>query len=337
MAEKHKDEFPGATVFAYQDFYLFPLVTDVIVYELPRNLGLSLASIFVTTFILLFNCYLSVLVAISVLMTLTCVVGYMHFMGDTLNIITCFFITVAMGLSVDYSAHIAHAFLVSKDQVSEKKVTAALLKIGPAVFNGGFSTLLAFSPLMLAKDFIAKLFFRVFALVVLFGLFNGLFFVPAVLGLLNCWHDPQQVTIGEDDKENTQNSNAVKGAMLGNDATGINQNVNADNALEEIPKESPDNINQELQAQPQTTGEPKTVEVLPKLQDGAPVNEVAEEPKVNQENEETVDVNAKSNISHPISDDNKEKAASDHDKHKKGHHHKKHKHHKDKHKHKHKN
>ena len=53
--------------------------------------------------------------------------------------------------------------------------------MGPAVFNGGFSTFLAFALLMMSQSYVFKSFFKIFFLVVLFGLFHGLVFLPVVL------------------------------------------------------------------------------------------------------------------------------------------------------------
>ena len=53
--------------------------------------------------------------------------------------------------------------------------------MGPAVFNGGFSTFLAFALLMTSKSFVFVTFFKIFFLVVGFGLYHGLVFLPVVL------------------------------------------------------------------------------------------------------------------------------------------------------------
>ena len=41
-------------------------------------------------------------------------VGMLHFWGITVDTLSCINIVLAIGLCVDYSAHIAHAFIVSK-------------------------------------------------------------------------------------------------------------------------------------------------------------------------------------------------------------------------------
>ena len=61
---------------------------------------------------------------------------------------------------MDYSAHIAHAFMASTGSRNER-VEKALAEIGPAVFNGGFSTFLAFILLAGSKSHVFTTFFKV--------------------------------------------------------------------------------------------------------------------------------------------------------------------------------
>ena len=61
------------------------------------------------------------------------------------------FMQVAMGLVVDYGAHIAHCFLTTEGIDKNERVEKTLVNIGPAVFNGGFSTFLAFILLITSK------------------------------------------------------------------------------------------------------------------------------------------------------------------------------------------
>ena len=61
---------------------------------------------------------------------------------------------------MDYSAHIAHAFM-STHGTRDERVKKALSDIGPAVFNGGFSTFLAFVLLAGSKSHVFATFFKV--------------------------------------------------------------------------------------------------------------------------------------------------------------------------------
>ena len=59
-----------------------------------------------------------------------------------------------------------------------------MTEIGPAVLNGGLSTLLAFILLATSKSYVFLSFFKIFFLICLFGLFHGLVALPVLLALL---------------------------------------------------------------------------------------------------------------------------------------------------------
>ena len=108
----------------------------------------------------------------------------MHFWGVMIDTSAAVLLTVAMGLAVDYSAHITHSFLANTEGSRDERVKRTMLGMGPAVFNGGFSTFLAFSLLMTSKSFVFLVFFKIFFLVVFFGLLHGLIFLPVVLNFI---------------------------------------------------------------------------------------------------------------------------------------------------------
>ena len=107
----------------------------------------------------------------------------MYIWGLTIDTSASILVTIAMGLAVDYSAHIAHTFMTSRGERNERTANT-MIKMGPAVFNGGFSTFLAFALLMTSKSHVFLVFFKIFFLVVVFGLYHGLIFLPVVMSLI---------------------------------------------------------------------------------------------------------------------------------------------------------
>ena len=81
--------------------------------ELWRNLGLAMACVAVITLILLADLPICLMVLLCVILTLVDLVGFLHFWGITIDTLSCVNIVLAVGLCIDYSAHIAHAFIVS--------------------------------------------------------------------------------------------------------------------------------------------------------------------------------------------------------------------------------
>ena len=72
-----------------------------------------MAAIFVIVLILLANLNICFMVLLTVVLTLVDIIGFLHFWGITIDIISCVNIVLAVGLCVDYSVHIGHAFLIA--------------------------------------------------------------------------------------------------------------------------------------------------------------------------------------------------------------------------------
>ena len=81
-------------------------------------------------------------------------------MGVTIDSISCICIVLSIGLCVDYSAHIAHTFGAAVGN-SKECTHAALTDIGPAVLNGGITTLLALFVLAFSDYYFFIIFFKV--------------------------------------------------------------------------------------------------------------------------------------------------------------------------------
>ena len=140
----------------------------------------SLIAIFLTVLVFLGSLRASCIVIFCVATTIIQVAGFMHFWDLTIDVISCNTLVISIGLCVDFSAHIAHGFLSQRGS-REQRVTRTLTKIGPAVLNGGLSTLLAFILLSASESYVCLSFFKIFFLICIFGLFNGLIALPVIL------------------------------------------------------------------------------------------------------------------------------------------------------------
>ena len=170
-------------VFPISIFYPAWETDEVISKELYRNIGLAIICVFITTLFLLNNIITSLLVIFCVMLSLIDVAGFMYFWGVTIDTVSCVNLIIAIGLCVDYSAHIAHRFGEEIAGSRNKRAQAALINIGPAVLNGGISTFLAFVLLAGSRSHVFSVFFKIFFLVVTFGLFQGLVVLPVLLSI----------------------------------------------------------------------------------------------------------------------------------------------------------
>ena len=103
---------------------------------------------------------------------------------------------LGIGCSVDYSSHIAYAYLIedvpkgqeknfnTKSEVRRYKAMKALSRMGSSVFHGGFSTWVSLSVLAPSKTYIFVVFYKMWFSIILFGMANGFLLLPVVLSFI---------------------------------------------------------------------------------------------------------------------------------------------------------
>lgn len=127
----------------------------------------------------------SLSIAIAMLLVvagaLLCIVGGMGVLGVALNTVSVINLVLAIGLSVDYSAHIAVSFRHQRHGTVRQRVMRAIETTGVYVFNGAATTFLAVVLLAFTSSYVFEVFFRMFFLTVLWGALFGLFFLPTLL------------------------------------------------------------------------------------------------------------------------------------------------------------
>ncbi|KAK3931008.1 Patched domain-containing protein 3 [Frankliniella fusca] len=170
---------------AYSPDYIPWYTNKLVGEELLRNLGLSVLAVAIVTLVLIQEIQITFWVISCVIFTLVDLVGSMYLYGLTIEVSTSIMVLLCTGLTVDYAAHIGYEFSRTTGDGNERAMTALRL-MGPAVFNGGLSTFLAFVLLGFSNAYIFTTFFKLFTSVVVFGCFHGLFFLPVVLS----WFGP---------------------------------------------------------------------------------------------------------------------------------------------------
>lgn len=81
--------------------------------------------------------------------------------GLTIDLVSCIGLELAVGLCVDYAAHVGHTFLVTGPGTKPERALNTVVHIVPAVLYGGFSTLLAVSMLANSEAYTFQAFFKV--------------------------------------------------------------------------------------------------------------------------------------------------------------------------------
>merc|ERR1739838_361276 len=128
----------------YTFMYVQWEANKTILHQLVRNVSLAFGAIAIVSVLLIADIVVSLLVFLCVALTLLDIAGGAYFMGLTIEIVTSIILILAVGLALDYSAHIGVTYVVTRGRNRREKTKTALSSIGMAVANGGISTLLAF-------------------------------------------------------------------------------------------------------------------------------------------------------------------------------------------------
>ena len=101
------------------------------------NLVIAALAVLIVTSIFLVDCLVTFLVVGNFVALVVELFGLMYFWDVTLNGVSMITLVMAIGFAVDYSAHIAHAFVMSKEETANKRVVDAVSTLGASVFMGG--------------------------------------------------------------------------------------------------------------------------------------------------------------------------------------------------------
>uniref|UniRef100_A0A3Q2YC48 Patched 1 n=1 Tax=Hippocampus comes TaxID=109280 RepID=A0A3Q2YC48_HIPCM len=145
------------------------------------SISVVLACTFLVCALFLLNPWTAgIIVLVLSLMTVE-LFGFMGLMGIKLSAVPVVILIASVGIGVEFTVHVALAFLTAIGD-RHKRAVLALEHMFAPVLDGAFSTLLGV--LMLAGsefDFIVRYFFAVLAILTVLGVLNGLVLLPVLL------------------------------------------------------------------------------------------------------------------------------------------------------------
>ena len=134
LSDKSKlDAFPIARPFIFFEQYA------IISRETLTNLLIAALAVLVVTSPFLLDCTVTILVVFNFVALVLELFGLMVLWDVSLNSVSMINLVMAIGFAVDYSAHIAHAYVMSDKETANERVVDALSTLGASVFMGGQS------------------------------------------------------------------------------------------------------------------------------------------------------------------------------------------------------
>ena len=171
------------SVIAFSPTFIFYEQYVAILPQTLQTLGAGLAAVFLVTIIFMPHPVLLLFVVFTMGMIMTGIIGFLHFWKLTLSSVTMIHLIMCVGFSVDFTAHICHAYMIANGSNRNERVSVALTSSGGPIFNGAVSSVLGILMLSIAKSYIFRSFFEVMLLVIIFGASHALFFLPVILSL----------------------------------------------------------------------------------------------------------------------------------------------------------
>ncbi|XP_067109985.1 patched domain-containing protein 3 [Osmerus mordax] len=171
----------GVDLMVYHPSFIYHDQYTVIRDNTVQTLGVSTVAMLVVSLILIPNLLCSLWVAFSIGSVIVGVAGFMSLWDVSLDSISMINLVICIGFAVDFSAHVAYAFVSSSKNDANEKATEALANLGYPIMQGALSTILGVVVLSASGSYIFWTFFRIMVLVILFGLLHGLVFIPVFL------------------------------------------------------------------------------------------------------------------------------------------------------------
>eukprot|EP00792_Barthelona_sp_PAP020_P013061 TRINITY_DN803_c0_g1_i1.p1 TRINITY_DN803_c0_g1~~TRINITY_DN803_c0_g1_i1.p1 ORF type:complete len:940 (+),score=167.99 TRINITY_DN803_c0_g1_i1:28-2820(+) len=181
----------------YQDSITFMFSTVLGLYDqsliaIPSTtstVAQALIAIFIFTIVFVGKPVLALILTVFVFVVNSCLIFWMVLKGmlsssaggTRLDPVASIVIILSVGLSVDYQAHIMHAFSSVNPKVSAvKRLQYSLCSVGMSVFNGAFTTFLGISLVGFSDAMVFQTFFWMFLFVIGTGIICAFTLMPAV-------------------------------------------------------------------------------------------------------------------------------------------------------------
>ncbi|CAO4382499.1 unnamed protein product [Caenorhabditis nigoni] len=113
------------------------------------------------------------------------VFGFLSLWGVGMDPVSTASLLMSIGFSVDISAHISYHYYQVDQPTARQKLEHVFTHIGWPTLQGGLSTMIAMSPIVIAPSYLGLVFLKTVVLVCTFGLIHGLIVLPVFLSFFD--------------------------------------------------------------------------------------------------------------------------------------------------------
>ena len=171
---------------SYSTMYPYYEMLGITFQETITNLATSALAVIIVLFVLL-PLGPSLLAVICVLLADVCILAWIPLTGLNLNAITSICMVMSVGIAVDFSSHVTHAFVETKSEGRSggERAASAVTRMGRSLTTSGLTTFLSVFMLCTVKVPSNRAFFTMMSGVVLYGVLFGLVLLPTLLSIFN--------------------------------------------------------------------------------------------------------------------------------------------------------
>nr|XP_006813016.1 PREDICTED: patched domain-containing protein 3-like [Saccoglossus kowalevskii] len=169
---------------AYHPSFVFNDHVDVILPNTIQNIAIAAAAMLVVSFLLIPQPICALYVTLTVASIVVGVIGYMSLWSVGIDFVSMVTIVVCIGFSVDYSAHLTYAFVISPRDTRNGRAVYGLYLLGLPIVQSVVSTIIAIAPLSTANTYVFRAVFKTVFLGIFFGGLHGILFLPVLLSLV---------------------------------------------------------------------------------------------------------------------------------------------------------
>ncbi|PFH31662.1 Sterol-sensing domain of SREBP cleavage-activation domain-containing protein [Besnoitia besnoiti] len=184
LLRKDLETFKAADAHAYNRLFVFYESDASILSSTLTNMAWAGFAVMLVSILLLPSFWSATLVVVALVLIDVAIIGFMHYWGLPLNMLTMVNLIISIGFAIDYATHICHTFCHCVGRTRDMRIFETLVLIGNPIFHGLMSTLLGVSVLAFTRSYVLRVFFKMMTLVLLLAFAHGVIFLPVVLSLI---------------------------------------------------------------------------------------------------------------------------------------------------------